>query len=140
MADYLFRYALLNAPAPRDDGSAQVAHDIAIVTLPDDGSAYTQEDWRFAPQAPGHHKTILLPGVDLSTALSMGTTGQKVAAYKDLLVTHHQDGAEPLDTNWNLNLMEQFMDNNDTSAAAATEADTFIRSVDVGAYPVTFTL
>lgn len=138
--DYLFRYAIISAPSARNDGSAQVAHDMAIVTLPDDGTSYNSSDWRSAPWAPGHHKTFMLPGADLSAALSSGDNSQKVAAYKQLLRDNYGTQAEPLETNWVLGNMELFMDNNDVSTVAAAEADTFIMAVDPGAYPVTFTL
>jgi len=112
-------------------GSGQVAHDIeAVYQEVGDGDTWTP--------VPGHHKTILLPGAELSAALETGTTPQKVAAYKDLLVAHHTDGAMPLNTNWNLALLEQFMDQNDVSVAAAVAGDAFILSV--ASYPVTFSL
>ena len=130
--DYVFRYRLNSAPQARLDGSGQVAHDIeAVYQEVGDGDAWTP--------VPGHHKTILIPGAELSAALESGTTGQKVAAYMDLLVAHHTDGAMPLNTNWNLALLEQFMDQNDVSIAAAAAGDEFILQV-AGSYPVTFSL
>jgi len=138
--DYLFRYSIREAPEARIDGSKQVAHQMWIVTLVDDGTSYTKEDWRGAPQAPEHHKTVLIPGDELQAALSTGTMAQKGAAYKNLIRDHHRDSPEPLDTGWVLENMEAFMDNNDIAAEAATTADEFIRTVDTGAYPISFTL
>ena len=130
--DYIFRYRLNSAPQARLDGSAQVAHDIeAVWQEVDDGDTWTP--------VPGHHKTVLVPGAELSAALESGTNSEKVAAYKSLLVEHHADGPMPLVTNWNLTLLEQFMDQNDVSAAAAAAGDEFILSV-AGSYPVTFSL
>lgn len=132
MADYVFRYRLNRAPQGNQDGSGQVAHDIeAVYQVEGEPDGWTP--------VPAHHKTVLIPGAELSAALGTGTQGQKVAAYKDLLVAHRSDGATPLTTNWDLALLEQFMDQNDVAQAAATEADAFIVSV-AGSYPVTFSL
>lgn len=134
MADYDFRYRLNRAPSACLDGSGQVAHDIeAVWQLEGDGDSWTA--------VPGHHKTILVPGADLSDALAGGTANQKVRAYKNLLVQHRDDQAQPLNTGWNLELLEEFMDQNDASAAAVGVADAFILSVAPGGvYPVTFSL
>jgi hypothetical protein len=130
--DYIFRYRLNSAPQARLDGSAQVAHDIeAVWQEVGDGDTWTP--------VPGHHKTVLVPGAELLAALESGTTPEKVSAYKGLLVEHHADGALPLNTNWNLALLEQFMDQNDVSVAAAAAGDAFILQV-AGGYPVTFSL
>ena len=132
MADYEFRYRLNNAPEARSDGSAQVAHDIdAVYRL--EGSS---DPWE---TLVAHHKTVLLPGEELSAVLATGTTPQKVAAYIASLVSHHNDPATPLNTNWNPELMNDFVNQNNVSAAAATEADEFILSVVAG-YPVIFSL
>jgi len=137
--DYEFRYRLNSSPGHRLDGSGQVSHDIELVCLPDDGTVYTDDDWKGAPQAPGHHKTVLVPGADLAALLATGTNFQKVAAYKTLLVGHHTDQAEPMNTNWNLALMQDFMDQNDLSIAAAADANVFILDVATS-YPVVFNL
>ena len=132
MADYEFRYRLNNAPEARMDGSAQVAHDIdAVYRL--QGSS---DPWQ---ALPAHHKTVLLPGDELSTLLGTGTNPEKVAAYIACLVDHHADPATPLNTNWNPSLMNEFANQNDVAVAAAGEADVFILSVTAG-YPVVFSL
>ena len=130
--DFVFRYRLNSAPAATLDGSAQVAHDIdAVYQVEGEPDGWTP--------VPGHHKTVLVPGAELSSALESGTNSQKVAAYKDLLVEYRNDQAEPLNTNWNLTLLEQFMDQNDVAIEAAETANTFILQV-AGSYPVTFSL
>ena len=132
MADYEFRYRLNSAPEARNDGSAQVAHDIDAVAEPvGDGGFFS---------VPGHHKTILVPAADMAVMLAMSNGAAKVTAYKPLLVANRNAQPMPFNTGWTLANLELFMDANDASAAAASGADEYI-TVDLGlTYPVTFSL
>jgi len=87
---------------------------------------------------PGRHKTIAVPAEELAAALSMPTTPQKVAAYKDALADN-LDTAPVAITGWGLAQLEELLDANDMAVAAASAADEFILSV-AGSYPVQFAM
>ena len=138
MPTYDFRYQLGDAPGPRDDGSGQVAHDItAVLRVQGSGDPWSP--------VPGHHKTILLPHEQLGTVMDMPhSTGAerqaKIAAYKDLLVTHRGSQPAPYDTGWTAAGLQIFMDQNDSAVAESARADDFITNVLGQSYPVTFSI
>ena len=129
--DYNKRYSL-NAIEARTDGSATVAHAITAEAQNTVGG-----DWF---TIPGRNMTILVPAVDLSAILAVGTTGAKVAAYKALLVANLGNRyADPV-TGWGLDALEDLLDGNDLSTEAKAAADNFITMTLGLALPVTFTI
>lgn len=133
MADYDFKYQLDPAPEARTDGSGQVAHNIKVISR-EQGMA---DPWTVVP---AHHKTILVPADEMLVMLAMSNGAAKIAAYKDLLVTHLHDMPNTVNSDWSQAAMEAFMDANDLSAEAAAGADDYI-TVDLGlTYPVPFSL
>lgn len=131
-----YRYELREAPEARTDGTKGVGHDIAAV--------YREEGevngW---VEVPEHHVAGLgIPGDEMITALSSGTTQQKVQAYKTLIRTALDAGGflDPYDKGWEEAKLNGFMVNNDTSHEAATLANEFILQVKPTGYPIYFEL
>jgi len=133
MADYEKRYALVQAPQARQDGSGCVDHDIlAQARRADDPEA----SWL---SIPGRHKTFSVPATELAAALGSGTVGQKVQAYKQALASNMNTQPQPIN-GWAIDQLEALLDANDIAQMAATAAQEFIAQVVPGGYPVTFTI
>lgn len=129
MVDYLKKYRLARAPTARNDGSGRVDHDIWAIA-----AAEGTQDWFIIP---GRHKTVSVPADELSAALSSGTVGQKVQAYKDALVANLNTQPEPI-VGWSPDQLELLLDNNDLATVAAQLAQDFILVVSPSGYPVDF--
>ena len=123
-----FRYSLTQAPQPRNDGSGMIDHQIKVEYQ--DG-----EDWLVVP---GRNKTFGVSAPELSDLLASGTTQQKSAAYKSLLVASRNNQASPV-AGWDLESLQALITANALAEGVAVSADIFILSV-VAEYPVEFTL
>ena len=133
-----YRYKLESAPAPCNDGTKGVGHDIAAVYRK--AGAPTPNPWIMVP---GHHIVGLsLLGDDLITALGSGTQNQKVKKYKALIKAAIDVGGfvESFEKGWEEVKLEEFMTNNDVAIAGAEDADQFITVTLSQTYPVYFEL
>ena len=132
MADYDFKYRLASAPAPANDGSGVVRHDIWAV--------YREQGTvdGFTP-VPGRHKTICIPADELGQVLQAGTAGQVVNAYKQALAANLNTTPVGV-TGWDTVSLESFMDENDRAAEVAADATEYI-TVTLGLpFPVEFAM
>lgn len=124
-----FRYVLGSAPSPTADGSGMVLHDITAEGNEDDSGWVTT----------GMHKTVAISEAEIQTALSAGGNAAVIAAYKAALAANIDTIPVPV-TGWTAAILEQRMEANQASTAAATDADDFI-TITLGlSYPVPFVL
>ena len=132
MANYDFKYRLTSAPAPADDGSGVVRHDIWAV--------YREQGTvnGFIP-VPGRHKTICIPATELAQVLLAGNAGAIVTAYKNALAANLNTSPIPV-TGWTAPILEALMDANDLAAETATDAADFITITMGLTFPVEFAM
>ncbi len=135
MTDYEFQYSLNGAPEARSDGTGLVDHQVTAMVR-EQGSS---DPFVVMPQ---RNKTFLIPAADLLSIMALpdGSGAQKTAknaAYKSLLADNLNTAANPL-SGWSEAELEAFMDANDQSADAASQADDYIVNVLEQSYPVQF--
>jgi hypothetical protein len=148
-------YRLNSAPQGRNDGSAQIDHDVAGLYRDSTGVA-----WSDAPVIPGYHQTFLLDAADVEVVMDMpDSTGPqrqaKNLAYKVLMEQKFADTANPnrapSQTDWTEAGMIDYMDDYDEWEAAVTLAnnaaaleagrvDTYLTVTLGESYPVEFQL
>jgi len=138
---YQFAYRLLGSPTATLDGSGQVHHNIDA-TFRIDGSG---DNFKYTPSLPGHHKTFVVPAAGLAAVMDMpdGTGPElnaKNTAYKQLLAANKDTSAQPMNTNWNDENFQAFMDANDSSTMEAARANEYITVTLGQTYPVPFQL
>ena len=128
MASYEFRYSL-GTPEARTDGSGMVAHDLqAQATLEGENA------WAML-----RHKTVLLPGIELSELLASGTAGAMGEAYKQLIAANLNTQAEPVD-GWSTAQLQLLLEGNEASVAAAAASVDFVVNVLSRTFPITFVM
>ena len=124
-----FRYVLNSRPAATADGSGMVTHDIHAEGNEDDTGWVNT----------GMHKTIAVHESEIQTALAAGGNPAIIQAYKGALAANVNTTPVPV-LGWTAQILEQRMEANQASVAAADDADAFI-TVTLGlAYPVPFTI
>ena len=130
MADYEFRYRLLQAPEARRDGSGMVAHGIEAQAQPQGAS----NEWA---TIPGRHKTVVIPADEMKAMNDMSTGGAKNTAYKQTIASNLN--TQPVAVNgWDAVTLEAVMDANDASALEASRANEYL-TVTLGlSYPIPF--
>jgi len=85
------------------------------------------------------HKTVLLPGTELSELLASGTAAAKGAAYKSLIAANLYTQAEPVD-GWSTAQLQLLLDGNEASTLAAAASVDFVVNVLSGTFPITFVM
>ena len=131
MADYDFKYRLQSAPQARLDGSGCVMHDIYAISQEQGNGGYSI--------VPGRHKSIAIPAHVIDSALAQPTNPERIAAYKDALVSYLDYQPTPI-YGWSAVQLEALMDANDAAQAAAQAVNEFV-TVTLGlSYPVDFAL
>lgn len=139
MATYEFSYRLETAPSQTTDGSGQIRHSV-VMAYREQGSG---DNWRDALRVPGHIAQLLIPASEIAVVMNMphsaGAERQaKNAAYKQLLIAHRDSKTLAMGTGWQEAAAQQFLDNNDASAAEAASANEYITVTLGQAYPVPF--
>ena len=126
--EYEFRYSL-SKPEARTDGSGMVAHDLQA-----QASVAGEDAWVML-----RHKTVVLPGTELSELLASGTAAAKRAAYKQLIAANINTQAEPV-TGWSTAQLQLLLDGNEASTLAAAASVDFVENVLDRTFPITFVM
>ena len=130
MADFDIRYRLDLIQATLD-GSGMVIHQVVA-----EASIAGADEW---VTVPARHKGIAIPAIALQAALSEGTNGEIVTAYKVALVANLNTGVNPL-VGWDRDTIELMMNQNADALAAQIAALSFIQD-DLGlTLPVPFNI
>ena len=131
MTVYDFQYSL-GQPSERLNGGRHISHDLQA-----EASIAGTDEWFMV-----RHKTVLLPADGVMTALSAGTVSEKASAYKQLIADNLFTMDEAV-TGWGVAQLQQFLDNNEASIAAAAEITAFVEEELPPAlrqFPVKFTM
>lgn len=131
MADYEFKYRMMDNTKATHNGDNQIKHNIQVIARIDGTSD------EFIP-VQGLERTIFIPAEDALTALEYPTAQQVKDAYKQLIVDNVNSVLQSRSMpNWGSINLEAWMDANDMSKEAVATFEAFLTD-NAMVYPIDF--